>query len=309
MVKSKPSHPPEGNELKTPTEGNKGQASKANKYGGKKPQNKPILEPKTKTDSQGRCTDLEGYTFDLGPWATDKFARTMKELEIYPRTIYSESCQPDIMTETAANFPDPEMPTITELGIERPKIDGEMTYLEKKNTNEAIRLKLRKKDVYKSDMHKINNLILGQTNEKLQEKAASDATFQAVKTDQDPIGYPMTLKRIYFSNKSKQHPICSLWLSTRRLYNTMQYANENTTDYLVRFRNAHKVNEVCDGIRITKGVQEHGMKILFPLKNTGFYSLQEYDKKEAEKEGEEILCAIYTWRTQTRPGYSALFST
>ena len=97
--------------------------------------------------------------------------------------MYSDSCQPAIMNETAANFPNPDMPTITDLGIERPKTDGEMTYLENNNIDEAIRKKLRKKDVYESDMHKIYNLIVGQTNEQLPEKAASDATFQAVKID------------------------------------------------------------------------------------------------------------------------------
>ena len=55
----------------------------------------------------------------------------------------------------------------------------------------------------------------------------------------------------------------------------MQYANENTTDYLVRFRNAQKVNEACDGSLVTKGVEDHGMKIIFPLLNNGFDSLQE----------------------------------
>ena len=140
------------------------------------------------------------------------------------------------------------MPTITELGTECPKADEEMTYLKKKNIDEAIRQRLRKKDVYESDMHKIYNLIVGQTNEQLQEKAASDATSQVVKTDRDPIGYLMILKRICFSNKSEQHPIRSLCLSTRRLYNNMQYANKNTTDYLVRFCNSQKVNEACDGI-------------------------------------------------------------
>ena len=59
------------------------------------------------------------------------------------------------MTETAATFSDPDMPTITDLGIERPKTDGEMAYLEKKNIDEAICQKLRNKDVYESDMHKI----------------------------------------------------------------------------------------------------------------------------------------------------------
>ena len=148
MVESKPSHPPEGNELKTLTDGNKGQASKTKDYRGKKkPRYKSILDTKTETDFQGRCTDLEGYTFDLVPRASDKFSITMKELEQYLGTTYSDICQPEIMTETAYNFPDPEMPTITELGTERPKTDGEMTYLEKKNINEAICQKLRKKDV------------------------------------------------------------------------------------------------------------------------------------------------------------------
>ena len=36
------------------------------------------------------------------------------------------------MTETVATFPDPEMSTITDLGMDPPKTDGEMTYLKKK---------------------------------------------------------------------------------------------------------------------------------------------------------------------------------
>ena len=39
-----------------------------------------------------------------------------------------------------------------------------MIYLKKNNIDEAILQKLRKKDVYKSDMYKIYNIIVGQTN-------------------------------------------------------------------------------------------------------------------------------------------------
>ena len=81
MVKSKPPRPPEGNKLKIPTDGNKGQASKPKKYRGKKPQNKPSLDPETETDFRGRCTDLEGYNVDLGPRESEKCARAMKELD------------------------------------------------------------------------------------------------------------------------------------------------------------------------------------------------------------------------------------
>ena len=78
MVESKPPHPPDGNESKILTDGNKGQASKPKKYRGKKPRNKPSPETKTVTEFQGRCTDLEGCTLDLGPRASNKFSITMK---------------------------------------------------------------------------------------------------------------------------------------------------------------------------------------------------------------------------------------
>ena len=72
----------------------------------------------------------------------------------------------------------------------------------------------------------------------------------------------------------------------------MQYANDNITDYLVRFRNAHKVNEACNEIVITRGVQEHRTKILLPFHTNEFDLLQENENKETETAGEEMLYAI-----------------
>ena len=100
------------------------------------------------------------------------------------------------MTENPSTFPDPDIPTtIPDSGIERPKTD-DMTYPKKKKIDEAIFQNTRKKDVYELDMHNIYNLVVGQINEKPQEKAVSDANFQVDKTDQDPIGYLMILKRL-----------------------------------------------------------------------------------------------------------------
>ena len=72
----------------------------------------------------------------------------------------------------------------------------------------------------------------------------------------------------------------------RRMYNTMQYANENTTYCLVSFHNSHKNNESCNGSLVTNGVQEHGMNILVPFHNAVFDYPQEDEKKEAENPGE-----------------------
>ena len=75
MVKSKTPRPPEGNELKIPTDRNKGQVYKPKKYIGKKPQNKPSPDPKTKTDFQGRCTDLEATLLTLDQEHLENFQK------------------------------------------------------------------------------------------------------------------------------------------------------------------------------------------------------------------------------------------
>ena len=98
-------------------------------------------------------------------------------------------------------------------------MDTEITYLKNDNIDEAIRQKLRKKDEYETDKHKIYNIIVGHTNEVPQEKAASDATFQTVKTSWYPIEYLKILEKLWFSNQSKQHPIQSLFLATNQLSN------------------------------------------------------------------------------------------
>ena len=91
------------------------------------------MEPEANNNLNGQCSDLEGYILDLGTRASDKFARTMKYLERYIGATYINSCQQAIITETLENFPDPDIPTtIPDSGIERPKIDSEMTYTEKK---------------------------------------------------------------------------------------------------------------------------------------------------------------------------------
>ena len=60
----------------------------------------------------------------------DKFARKMKYLDWYLEETYNDSCKPDIINETPATFPDPDMPTvIPDTGVVSPKIYMEMIYL------------------------------------------------------------------------------------------------------------------------------------------------------------------------------------
>ena len=91
------------------------------------------------------------------------------------------------------------MPTvIPDTGAEHTKMDREITYPKKNIIDEAICQTLRKKDVYKFDMKNIHNLIVVQTSNKLQEKAASDTNFQVVKSGREFIGYLMILNKICF---------------------------------------------------------------------------------------------------------------
>ena len=198
----------------------------------------------------------------------------MKDMDQYVGETYIDICQPEILADTLATFPDPDMPIIIPYtGVDHPKMDMEMNYLEKKSIDGAIFQKLRDKDVCETVMQNIYSLILVQTNKQLQGKAALDATLQAVKTVRNPIEYLMIPNELWFSNQSEQHPIISLCLEMKQMYSTVKYASKNTANCLVRLNNYHKVNEACNGILITRGYQYHGMQILFPLHNTGFESL------------------------------------
>ena len=89
-------------------------------------------------------------------------------MDRYLGATYSDSCQPCIITKTPSTFTNQDMSTtIPDTGAKRPKTDRKMTYLKKNNIDKDIHQKLRKKDVYETDMHNIYNIIVGQTNEKL----------------------------------------------------------------------------------------------------------------------------------------------
>ena len=62
----------------------------------------------------------------------------------------------------------------------------------------------------------------------------------------------------------------------------MKFINKNTTNYLFRLRDAHKVNDECNGRLISGRLQEHVMNILYPFHVTAFDSLLDDDKKEGE---------------------------
>ena len=59
----------------------------------------------------------------------------------------------------------------------------------------------------------------------------------------------------------------------------MTHVAKNTQDYLFRLQNAQKVNKACNGRLISRGFQEHGMKILYQLHVTGFDALSDDNKQ------------------------------
>ena len=68
MVKTKQPWCPEGNDPKGSTEYSKGQVSKSKRYRVKKKRTKTKgLDFEANTNFKGRCSDPEGYIFDLWP--------------------------------------------------------------------------------------------------------------------------------------------------------------------------------------------------------------------------------------------------
>ena len=120
--------------MKVYTDKNKGQASNPKSYIVKKTKTK-TQSPELKSDTyfKIRCSELEGYIFDLGIITLNKFDIMMKNLKRYLGATYRDICQLAIMAEITATFSKPETTTIIpDTGVKRPKTDVEMTYLKKK---------------------------------------------------------------------------------------------------------------------------------------------------------------------------------
>ena len=94
----------------------------------------------------------------------------MKELERYLCKAYINICQTEIINETLATFPEPNTTTtMMDTGADCLQKESEMTYIKKKNINDAIHQNFRKRNVLKTNMHKIYNLIMGYKNEQPQD--------------------------------------------------------------------------------------------------------------------------------------------
>ena len=93
------------------------------------------------------------------------------------------------MNKTPETFPNLEIPTIIpDTGVKHPYTDADMNYLKKKNNGKDTHQKLRNKYLYETNMHKIYNIIVGQTDEQIQDKTVFDDILQVIKTGQYLIG-------------------------------------------------------------------------------------------------------------------------
>ena len=165
MIKNKPSCSPEVNESENFTIKTNGQASKTKRNKGKKMWTKTEgTELKAETKFKVQCSDLEGYIFYIEPRVSETVASKIKHLEHYFGATYSNICKKAIVTKTMDTFLNPDIPTIIpDTGVKCPNTDVEMTYLKKKNIDEDICHKTRKKCLDEINMHKIYNVIVVQT--------------------------------------------------------------------------------------------------------------------------------------------------
>ena len=86
-------------------------------------------------------------------------------MDQYIGVPYSNIYQTDIMTKTPLTLLEPEIPiTIPGMGTKHPNIGEDMTYQKKKNIHKSICQKMRKKDVYETNMQNIYNLSVGKKN-------------------------------------------------------------------------------------------------------------------------------------------------
>jgi hypothetical protein len=226
-----------------------GQSSKRNRN--RRNKKKPTGSTPAWSQSKftGRCDDLEGFVYDLGPNQADMYIKTTKELYQYVGKKYTMEVRMSIEKLQPHPFTEPPMPKTKDVtsGLMRDKVEAEMSYIEKKKLDIKIRAFVNEETQYNKDMHQTFSIIEGQCSDAMIQKMKSDAAFEAAQKTCNPIGLLKIIKTICYSCQSEQFTLLSIVQSMLRFVTLRQGPREANVDYLERFNNSLTVFTSCGG--------------------------------------------------------------
>ena len=140
-------------------------------------------KPSNQTLFKGRCPELEGFIFDVGPHQAYVYAKTKVEIVEYAGRTYSAAARVAMskLEGQEAKFRNTHVP-------------GADTVAENEITKIHARTALMKLIKYTDDMEKLYSVIYGQCSDAMRQQLDTHENFENASDDNDSIALMMMIK-------------------------------------------------------------------------------------------------------------------
>jgi hypothetical protein len=199
----------------------------------------------------GRCEDLEGSIYGIGPNQTDRYIKMTREIEEYLGRKFTPEATKSIEELTLVTFTEPTKP-VDAAGT---AVAGDtLTYVQKTILSGPIKEYLYETKKFEQDMAKIYSTIHGQRTDAMVHKLTTDQDYKAVKDSSNPIGLLKLIKKICYSYQTEQFQVLSMIRAVKQVFSITQGHKETNIDYLERFKNRITVAMSCGAEFLFPGV-------------------------------------------------------
>ena len=150
----------------------------------------------------GRCTDLYGFIYDLGPNQTDEYIKTKLEIEEYAGKTYE--------TEVRKPINELEIKVSAFIKPEDLTTDKKLSLMHTESYTLEIRQWLNRRKTYKQSMRVIYSIVYVQCNVKMKQRLETFPAFASIKEKDDHKSYILlldTIKRICCNFEAEKNKV------------------------------------------------------------------------------------------------------
>ena len=261
-METTPSDSKESNPAKTPDESSSGSGttgggpwSKYSKrrggsgYRGRRTTatNHPAPRPTNQVKFKGRCTDLEGHIFDVGPTQATQYMKTKNEITEYAGRTYGSTTRRSME----------ELKDMASILIVKPTEDPNAKGGEMELVKYRFRAYITEQVKYEQDMKKLYSVVHGQCTDAMKRKIQTQSGYQTVSDTSDSIGLMKIIKKICYNYQAEQYPPLSTVRALVKAFTFKQTDMMSDIEWSEEFDNTITAAEACGASFQFPGVVKH----------------------------------------------------
>ena len=245
---------------------------------------------------KGRCPELEGHIFDVGPSQATTYTNTMKEIVAYAGRVHIAEVRTAIATITdQAHVITPP---------DDPASESTLSYVQKAILSSEVKTYVIKSQRYVAQMKNMFSVILDQCSDDMMEQIDGQPGFALIKEQDNAIGLLTIIKKICFNYSAEKFMPLSAVIAMQAAYTVRQPETMPAVEWHEHFKNLITTAEACGGSFVIPGVSDMLKEQQFP--DTSFVFLTDVERNKFKESVRQLTLATLYVRNSNKDRYASL---